>query len=211
MMTIGILGSGNVGGALGSRWAEAGHKVLFSSRNPDSAEMKNLLGRAGANARAVRSPEAAAGADIILLASPWPATRPILEAAGSLAGKILIDATNPLLPDLSGLELGTNTSGAEQVALWAPGAVVVKAFNTVGAGVMADPLFPGGPAMLLYCGDDRAAKGTVHGLAEQLGFQPHDAGPLTMARTLEPLALLWVSLAYQQGYGVNFSFGLTRR
>jgi predicted dinucleotide-binding enzyme len=119
-MKIGILGSGNVGGTLGSRWAQGGHTVIFSSRTPDSKEMKDLAAKAGGTSRAALLREAVAASDVLLLATPWPATKAILSGAGDLRGKILIDATNPLLPDLSGLEVGTSTSAGELVAGWAP-------------------------------------------------------------------------------------------
>lgn len=210
-MKIGIIGAGNVGGTLGTRWAAAGHQVVFSSRNPSSKEITALAAAAGPNARTASVAEAVAASDVLLLATPWPATEPALRSAGSLAGKILIDATNPLLPNLSGIEFGTTTSGAEQVAQWAPGAKVVKAFNTIGNNIMEDPNFGGTPAVLFYCGDDAAAKQTVHALASGLGFDAHDAGPLTQARVLEPLALLWISLALVQGYGRNIAFQLMKR
>src|SRR5947209_4006945 len=111
-MKIALIGSGNVGGTLGSRLAQAGHTVVFSSRNPESAEMKQLVAKAGRNASAASVPEAVAASTTLLFATPWPATKAAIESAGNLNGKLLIDATNPLLPDLSGLELGTNTSAA---------------------------------------------------------------------------------------------------
>lgn len=210
-MRIGIVGSGNVGGTLGVRWAQGGHQVLFASRNPESEEMRELTGRAGGASRATTVAEAVAGSDIVVLPTPWPATREILESAGSLAGKVLIDATNPLLPRLAGLEYGTTTSGAEQVAAWAPGARVVKAFNTVGFNVMADPRFGDARAVLFYCGDDADAKAQARALAEELGFDVRDAGPLSQARLLEPFALLWISLAMVHGYGREIGFQFLQR
>jgi len=208
-MQIGIIGSGNVGGTLGSRWAQAGHEVIFSSRNPQSPQMHDLAAKGGRTARAAPVAEAAK-AEVLLLATPWEATEAALRSAGSLAGKTLIDATNPLL-NLDGLTLGTTTSGGEQVAGWAQGAKIVKAFNTVGYNIMADPKFSAGNAVLFYCGDDTDAKQTVRKLTEELGFDPVDAGPLTQARTLEPFALLWISLAFRSGMGRDFAFQLLRR
>ena len=115
-MRIGVIGSGNVGGTLGVRWAKNGHAVVFSSRDPGSSEMKRLAGEAGPTARAASVRQAAAASELLLLATPWPATRAALAAAGDLSGKILFDATNPLLPRLDGLEFGNSTSGAERVA-----------------------------------------------------------------------------------------------
>ena len=208
-MNIGILGSGNVGGTLGRRWSASGHRVLFSSRDPQSAEMKKLAVEARAATATVA--EAVQASDVLLLATPWPVTQQVLKGAGSVADKVLIDATNPLLPDLSGLALGTNTSGAEQVALWAPSARVVKAFSTVGFNVMQNPKFPGGAPVMFYCGDDASAKETVRQLVSELGFDARDAGPLSQARLLEPFAMLWISLALKYGLGREFAFQLMRR
>jgi predicted dinucleotide-binding enzyme len=209
-MKIGILGSGHVGGTLGTRWAQGGHEVVFSSREPDSPKMQELVTGAGKSARAAGVAETAVSSDVILLATPWPATKAALADAGDLTGKVIIDATNPLLPDLSALELGTNTSGGEAVASWAPGARVVKAFNTIGYAVMAEPVIAGDKAALLYCGDDAAAKKVTAQLATELGFDAIDAGSLTMARTLEPVCLLWVSLAFKQGFGFHWGFKILK-
>ncbi|HLH00606.1 MAG TPA: NADPH-dependent F420 reductase [Bryobacteraceae bacterium] len=209
-MTIGIIGAGNVGGALGTGWAQKGHPVVFGSRDPGASDMKQLLAEAGKTARAATLAEAAQS-DVLLFALPWPAAQEALTGLGNLSGKILIDATNPLLPDLSGLALGTTTSAGEQVASWATGAKVVKAFNTVGNNIMADSSFKGEKPVLFYCGDDESAKKTVHQLAEEIGFDARDAGPLKQARLLEPFALLWISLAFQQGWGREFAFKVLRR
>jgi 8-hydroxy-5-deazaflavin:NADPH oxidoreductase len=208
-MNIGIIGSGNVGGTLGTRWAKAGNCVTFGTRKPESKEMQDLVAKAGPTARAASTPEAAK-ADILLLAMPWEATEQAIAAAGDLSGKVLIDATNPLA-GIDSLVVGGTTSGGEQVAKWARGAKVVKAFNTIGNSIMANTAFPGSTPVLLYCGDDAAAKQSVHTLAAELGFEPVDAGPLSMARTLEPAALLWISLAFKQGLGREFAFQLLRR
>jgi len=210
-MKIGIIGSGNVGGVLGSRWAQNGHEVTFSTRDPQSDAMKQLAAKAGPTAHAATLAETVASNDILLLATPWPATKDILSKAGDLTGKTLIDATNPFLPQLTGLEIGTTTSGAELVAQWSASAKVVKAFNTIGNNIMADPNINGHAALLLYCGDDEDAKKTVRTLASELGFDAEDAGPLTQARLLEPMALLWVSLAFTRGYGREFAFKVIRR
>ena len=210
-MKIGIIGSGNVGGTLGRRWAQGGHSVLFSSRDPGSDKIRKIVAESGANAKAGTVQDAVQSSDILLLATPWPATKQAVADAGSLAGKIVIDATNPFLRDLSGLEVGVSSSGGELVAQWAEGAKVVKAFNSIGANIMADPNLGGQSALLLYCGDDAGAKAAVRDLATELGFDARDAGPLRQSRVLEPLALLWVSLAYAQGYGREFAFQIIKR
>jgi predicted dinucleotide-binding enzyme len=209
-MKLGIIGAGNVGGTLGARWARNGHTVAFGVRDPNSTESRELLQKAGSGT-ATTMADAAKSGDVLLVSTPWGVTRQVIESLGNLSGKIVIDATNPVLPDLSGLALGTTTSAAEQVAQWTSGARVVKAFNTIGFNIMADPSFGSMRALLFYCGDDAAAKQTVKSLAGELGFDPQDAGPLRQARLLEPFALLWISLAYGQGYGRDFAFQLLRR
>jgi 8-hydroxy-5-deazaflavin:NADPH oxidoreductase len=210
-MKIGIIGSGNVGGTLGKAWSLRGHEVFFGLRMEDQDRAKSLLAQSGKGARAGSNREVASASDVILLATPWEATREALVAAGDLTGKILIDATNPLLPGLAGLSVGTTSSAGEKIAEWASGARVVKCFNTVGFNIMADPKFPKGKVALFYCGDDQDAKKVVGKLAEELGFEALDAGPLTQCRLLEPFAMLWISLAMKQGYGREIGFQLMRR
>jgi len=210
-MKIGIIGSGNVGGALGTRWAKIGHEVIFGTRDPQGIEMQQLAARASGKTRAASLPDAAREAEVLLLATPWPVTQQVVAGLGDLTGKILIDATNPLLPDLSGLAIGTTTSAGEQVAGWARGAKVVKAFNTVGANIMENPAFEGHRPVMFYCGDEADAKQVVAKLIGDLVFEPVDAGPLKQARLLEPFALLWISMAFAQGMGRDFAFELLRR
>jgi len=207
-MQIGIVGTGPVGATLGRRFAEAGHSVTFGTRRPESDEAKELARIPGA--RIASHQEAARTTGVVVLATPWPAAQEALRGLGDLSGKILLDLVNPLLPDLSGLAVGNTSSAGEMIAQWAPGARVVKIFNTIGYNVMADPKFPDGPATLFYCGDDPEAKKVAHQLAEQIGFDPIDAGPLTKARVLEAFALLWISLAIG-GYGQGIAFKLMRR
>ncbi len=210
-MKIGIIGAGNVGGTLGKAWARKGHEVFFGVQRPQDGKMQELLKAAGANARAGLPAEAAAFGEVVVLATPWPATDGAVKAAGNLAGKIVIDCTNPLKPDLSGLEIGHSTSGAEMVAGWARGARVFKAFNTTGFNIMADPVIGGTRTVMFVCGDDEAAKPSVLQLATDVGFEAVDAGRLTQARLLEPWALLWISLALKGGAGRDFGFALLRR
>ena len=210
-MKIGIIGSGNVGGALGSRWAKVGHEVIFGTRNPADTDMQQLSAKASGKTSVASLADTAREAEVLLLSTPWPVTQQVVSGLGDLAGKILIDATNPLLPDLSGLTLGTTTSAGEQVAGWAQGAKVVKAFNTVGANIMDNSQFDGHRPVMFYCGDDAESKKVVGKLIDELKFEAVDAGPLTQARLLEPFALLWISLAYAQGMGREFAFELLRR
>jgi 8-hydroxy-5-deazaflavin:NADPH oxidoreductase len=210
-MKIAIIGAGNVGGTLGKGWAKSGHEVVFGVRDPADPKLKELLAAAGGPTKAASVKDAAASADVIVLTVPWGAAQDALKNAGNLNGKILLDCTNPLKPDLSGLTHGFTTSGGEQVAAWAPGARVVKIFNTTGFGNMANPVYAQGAAMMLYCGDDPAAKKTAAQLARELAFEAYDVGPLQEARLLEPFALTWIHLAVFQKLGTNFAFLLKKR
>jgi NADPH-dependent F420 reductase len=210
-MKIAVIGIGNVGGTLGPAWAKAGHEVIFGVRNPASKKVQTLLENAGSNARATSVAEAAAGADIVLFATPWSATQDAVRAAGNLEGKIVVDCTNPIAPDLKGLTIGTTTSAGEQVAQWARGAKVVKAFNTTGSGNMANPLYESQPVTMFICGDDDKAKEMVAQLAKEVGFDTCITGPLYHARYFEAMAMLWVDMAYLQGRGPDFAYKILMR
>jgi predicted dinucleotide-binding enzyme len=210
-MKLAIIGTGNVGSVLGTRWARSGHTVAFGSRHPESEKTQHVVAGAGPNASAASIADAVAGADVVVLATPWSGTQAALAAAGDLTGTIVVDCTNPLRPGRAGLAVGTDTSGGEHVAAWADGARVVKALNTTGSGNMAAPRYGDQAVTLFLCGDDAEAKQTVAKLAETLGFEVVDAGALTAARYLEPLAMLWIHLAYAQGHGPNIAFKLLRR
>lgn len=209
-MKIAVLGTGNVGGTLGRRWAQAGHQVCFGSRDPASEKVQKLLAEAP-QATACTLRDAAANSDVILLASPWATMQSTLAALGDVTGKVVIDCINPLNETFSGLTHGHTTSAAEVVASWVPAARVVKAFNTVSAKVMANPQFGDQSATLFYCGDDAEAKQVVHQLATDLGFEAVDAGPLSNARQLEPLAMLYIHLAVRGGWGSNTAFKIMKR
>ena len=199
-MKIAVIGTGTVGSALARGFSRAGHDVILGSRRPEDEEVRALAAETGA--AAARPEEAAARAEAVVLAVPWAAARAAVEGLGDLGGKILVDATNPLGP---GLALVADPSGGELVARWAGGARVVKAFNSIGAEVMAraDRFDP--PPVLFLAGDDGDAKETVALLAAELGFDPVDAGPLQRSRHLEHLAVLWIHRAIATG---NRRFGL---
>jgi 8-hydroxy-5-deazaflavin:NADPH oxidoreductase len=152
---------------------------------------------------------AAADAEVVALCTPWQGTRDAVAACGDLAGRVLIDCTNPLTPDFAALAVGHTISGAEHVAGWASGARVCKAMNQIGAPMMDAPRLAGAPVMFV-CGDDDAAKKTTIGLVESLGFEAVDSGDLTVARLLEPFALLWIHLALRRGFGTDWGFGILR-
>jgi 8-hydroxy-5-deazaflavin:NADPH oxidoreductase len=200
-MRITILGAGRVGGTLRGRFADAGHDVLFGVRAPDDPK------HTGRHVAAV--PEAVQGADLVVLATPWAAAEATLKAAGTLDGQVLIDATNPIGPGMV-LTHGTTDSGAEQVARWVPKARVVKAFNTCGVEVMANPAFGAQRSVLWICGDDDTACTTVSALALAIGFEPVRLGGLSRARVTEPAALAWILAAGPLGTR-EFAYGVLRR
>lgn len=205
-MDIAIVGAGRVGGALAAAWTRSGrHRITFGVRRPDDVDILRLAASSGA---AVLSPAAAArAAEVVVLALPWQAAEAAIAALGDLAGKIVIDCMNPLAmrDGTLGLAVGFDTSGAETVARWLPGARVVKTLNQVGAEVMAGAAaFPVRPAMLM-AGDDAAAKDAVGSLLGELGFEPIDAGALVRARLLEPFGMTWIALAFG-GRGRDWAF-----
>ncbi|MCA9944626.1 MAG: NADPH-dependent F420 reductase [Anaerolineales bacterium] len=209
-MKIAIIGTGNVGSALGKGWASKGHTILFGTRRPESEKVQKLLAEVGEGGTAVSIPSAIQQANIILLATPWNVVSQVTESVTDWQGKIVIDATNPIAPGLQ-LAVGHTTSAAEQLATHLPGASVVKAFNTTGAENMADPRYDGEPITMFICGDDADAKATVTELAEGLGFDVADVGGLETARFIEPLAMVWIHLAIKQGFGRNIAFKLVHR
>lgn len=208
-MKIGIIGSGNMGSGLGKIWAKKGHEVIFSYSR--SQEKLKSLAAALPNAKA-GTPEEAAQADVVLLSVRWSDVPDALKQAGTLNNRIVIDCTNPLKQDLSGLELGFTSSAAEEIARMAPGSRVVKAFNTAFAQVYEEKsrLFGSRRASMLYCGDAEA-KTVVAKLIMDVGFDPVDCGPLTAARLLEPVAMLVITLGYGMKMGTNMALNLIRR
>jgi NADPH-dependent F420 reductase len=196
-MDIAIIGAGNVGRALATSALRAGHSVTVSSA---SGETSAALARE-TGARAAASNRAAVdGADLVVLAVPYMAIVDVLDDIGSaLAGKIVVDATNPLKPDYSGL-VTQGTSAAEEIQARIPSARVVKAFNTALAARQTDPQIAGVDIDGFVASDDEEAKAIVLGLVKGMGFHPIDAGQLTMARALEALAFLNISLQLRHGW-----------
>lgn len=203
-MKIAVIGAGNVGSALGKLFGKHGHEVFYGMRDPKK-------GAPEPGAKHGTLAQAADFGEVIVLATPWDATKAALASLGDISGKIVIDCTNPLAADLSGLTVGGHDSAGETVARLAKGARVVKCFNTLGAQGYATPAFRDQLASMFYCGNDVEAKDVTKKLGEDLGFDMIDAGPLSQARLLEPLAMLWISLAYKGGFGPNIAFKLLRR
>jgi predicted dinucleotide-binding enzyme len=204
-MRIAIIGAGSVGATLGQAWIKHGEDVTWGLRNPADPKYAALP------KQRIKTPaEAVKDAEVVVIATPWSATEAAIRSLGGLAGKIVIDCTNPLGMGSDGLQLvlGFNTSAGEQVANWASGAAVFKALNTTGAGNMGKAGdYPVKPVMLV-AGDDTGKKPKVMELVGKLGFEAADAGPLKNARLLEPFAMIWIDQAMNRGRGRDFAFAL---
>ena len=208
-MKIGIFGAGDVGGTLGKRWRQKGHEIMFGVRNLQSRNIQKLI-QMDENFKVGDIREASTFGDVIIFAIPWTAVEETILSAGNLSGKILIDPTNPLTPDLKRLALD-DISVAEKIAKLANTTAVVKAFNAIGARTLNNPIFDSERADLFICGDDIHAKRVVEELATDIGFDVVDVGRLVNARMLEQLALLWIELAFRRQMGPNIGFKLLRR
>ena len=210
-MKIGIIGAGNVGTGLGKRLAAEGHDIVVSfARDPE--RVREAATMIGGGARAGTPQDAALHGDLVILATPWAVTlETVRGVARALAGKIVWDATNALKPDMSGLAIGTTTSGGEEVAKAAPAAKVVKAIPPF-AEVLHSPSthIGGGRPGVFVCGDDAAARNVVLNLLNAVDADGVDAGPLTLARYTEPAGMLLAQLAYAQGMGARIGLSLLR-
>ena len=214
-MKIGVLGTGDVGRVLGAGLAGLGHEVKIGSRDPKSAKVQEWVKKTGARASSGTFAEAAAIGEIAILATAWSGTENALKLADprNLAGKVVIDATNPLVfvpNQLPTLALGHTDSGGELVQRALPDSFVVKCFNTVGYLHMVRPNFPGGPPDMFLCGDDEKAKRQAADLCKSLGWCTVDLGPIEAARYLEPLAMVWILHYFRTNSG-NHAFKLLRK
>ncbi len=209
-MNITIVGAGNMGAGFVKQLTIAGHKVTVTARDLAKAQ---ALASAHTGASAAAPADALGDAQVVILATGYADAVPALQALGSLEGRIVVDITNPLTADYMGLTLGFDTSAAEEIAKALPGALVVKAFNTVLAQVLAEgPAFADGQTVpVFYAGDDERAKQTVRSLVESIGFTPVDAGGLKNARYLEPVAGLNIYFAYGAGQGTQIAPTWIRR
>ncbi len=195
--TIAVIGTGQVANGLGPQFARLGHTIVYGSRDPSRDEVKALIERTGHGASATTPADAAADADIVVLAVPGDAIEVVTKSLGDLAGKIVIDPTNPLRRREDGLfEMSVETSNAELIQGWAPRAHVVKAFNSLNWRQMADPESSGGPISILLVGDSAEAKAVVANLAEGMGLVPIDLGPVRHARVVEGMLILWINNRY---------------
>ncbi len=210
-MKIGIIGAGNVGGNLGIRLARHGYPVRFGVR--PGADVKETLDACEGRAEATSIADAAAWADVLFLAVPHAAAVNAAREAGPLAGKVLVDCTNPVSWSADGPTLAPMPEGSTAAALTRalPQARVVKGFNTFGAEFHLDPALAGTSVDVYLAGDDAGAKQLVGGIASRAGFTPVDSGPLRNAALLENLAVLWIHLAVKGGQGRHVAFKLLKR
>jgi len=196
-MKIGILGTGEVGRALGTGFASLGHEVKMGCRDARNEKAAAWAAKTGSRASAGTFADAASFGEIAVLATLWTGTENAIRLADpkNLAGKVVIDATNPLrFPEGAPPELvlGHTDSGGEQVQRWLSSSRVVKAFNIVGSASMVNPKFPGGPPDMFICGNDAPAKKTVGDILKAFGWPVIDIGGIEGARVLEPMCILWV-------------------
>jgi predicted dinucleotide-binding enzyme len=207
-MRVGILGSGLMGGKLGTLFARAGHEVVFSySRSKE--KLSRLAREAKGNARPGTPGEAAQGADALLLAVHWSRIDDVLRKAGDVSDKVIVNCSLPLNAQNTELVLGHTTSGSEELAKKVPRSEVVAAFNTVPSEVLFAVYAARGNAprpSLVYCGDEQAGKKVAATLIRDVGFDPIDAGPLRIARYTEPFATLVAQLAYRGGGGPELAY-----
>lgn len=199
-MKITVIGAGNMGAAFVKQLTRAGHQVSVTAR--DSAKAAQVAA-ANPGAKAVPAAGSVEGADAIVLATGYADAAGALRGAGDVAGKVVIDITNPLTADYMGLTIGHGTSAAEEIAKAVPGAEIVKAFNTVFAQVLGEGAdFGNGRKVEVFvASDSERAKNVARAIAESIGFGVVDAGPLKNARYLEPVAGLNIYLGYGAGLG----------
>lgn len=188
---VAIIGTGDVAGALGPEFAAQGHEIVYGSRNPDRSDVRELVARTGGNASATTQSASIAGADIVVLAVPGRLAASIAADLGDLSGKIIIDPTNNYVRD-DVPRLAGDTSNAEAIQAVAPGAHVVKAFNTLNWRHMVDPDSSGGPLTIPLVGNSAEAKAKVAEIVAGMGLEPIDLGPVQNARHVEGMLVLWM-------------------
>ncbi len=205
-MKIGIIGSGMVGQQLGLGFLKSGHEVKLGTRHPEKLEA--WLKQAGGKASVGSFEDAATFGEMIILATKWAgdATRSAIELAGkqNFKGKIVMDATNPLMPDGENkppkLGVGYPQSAGAAIQEWIPEARVVKAFNIVTAYYMANPRLKEGTPTMFIAGNDKSAKLAITDVASKWGWETHDIGGIDQAYLLEALAMLWVRYGFLNNY-----------
>lgn len=198
-MKLAVLGTGNMGAGLASVLAGAGHEVVIGARDP--AKAAALARKIAHNAVGGSIDAAAKLADVIILALPFGAVAEALKTAGNLAGKVLVDISNPISADYKSLVIGHTTSAAEEIQALVPQAKIVKAFNTIFAQLLAPDARKGKALQVFVAGDDAGAKDVVAALAKSVGFAPVEAGPLSNSRFIEPIGEMNIHFGYFLGKG----------
>jgi len=211
-MRVGILGSGLMGGKLGTIFARAGHEVVFSYAR-STKKLETLARDAGGAAQAGTPGEAAEQTDALLLAVHWSRVDDVLKQAGDLSGKVIFTCSLPMNADDTKLVIAHTSSAAEALAKKVRKAKVVSAFSTVPSAVLFGVFEARRKAhrpSLVYCGDDTKSKQIAAELIRDVGFDPVDAGPLRIARYTEPFALLVAQLAYEGDGGPELAYRFER-
>ena len=210
-MRVAIVGSGLMGGKLGTLFARARHEVVFSYAR-SKEKLKRLARDAHGNARAGTPSEAARESDALLLAVHWSRIDDVLNQVGDLSGKVVVSCSLPMNARNTELVVAHASSGAEALAKRVPKARVVSAFHTVPSEVLFRVFEARRNARpsLVYCGDESSSKGVAAELIRDAGFDPVDAGPLRIARYIEPFALLVGQLAYEGSGGPELAYRFER-
>lgn len=198
-MKVAIIGTGNIGAAYARALAQTPYEVVIGDRDPGKAAA--LAQEIGAQVEGGGIAAAFKLADLVILAVPYQATAGVLAQAGDVKGKVLVDVSNPVSADFKDLVVGLTTSAAEETQAAAPGAHVVKAFNTIFAGLVAAQAREGRKLQVFVAGDDPGATAQVRALAQALGFVAVDAGPLRNSRFLEPVGMMNIQFGFFLGAG----------
>ncbi len=203
--TIAVIGTGNVGAALGPEFAAQGHTIVYGSREPMREDVQALVARTGNGASVKQPQEAVVGAGIVVLAVTGTAAVDVTRSLGDLSGKILIDPTNVVSREGGRMSHGIEGKGSNAALIQAaaPGAFVVKAFNTLNVAQMTDPETAGGPITIMLAGDNAEAKATVATLVRGMGLEVLDVGGLEYAHVLEELLVMWANSLQRQRFNYD--------
>jgi predicted dinucleotide-binding enzyme len=210
MATVAVIGTGDMGDSLGPRFARLGYRVVYGSRHPESDKVQALVEHTGVTASATTPREAAQQAEIVLMLVPWPAMETVAQSLGDLNDKIVVDVSMPFEQDDDGYPKHLlETSSAEMIQSWNPGAKVVKAFATMGSQIIDDPTDVNGPVTIPIASNHRDAKEKVADMVFAMGLDPVDFGPLRMSRAIEVMQLIYM-IPLSQNRPENWEFYFRR-